>query len=184
MKRPKDSVETLMKSKDSTNALSNHALNLTALKDLSINITNSNIQKSMPLFPTFNLSLVKRVHKKSVIKNNSQMISEIQTQSSTVYSKNLVIWKVLQTLKLMNSDFNTLKTKKIKKINVKIFLKRLISKMDWALKSNSFLSSKRKNQQSQMMEIRIWKEAQELSKNEILISELLPQLNSQVKLIF
>lgn len=91
MKRPKDSVEMPMKSKDSTNALSNHVPNLMALKDLSTNITNSSIQKYMPLFLMCNQSLAKKAHKKKVTKNNSQTILEIQIQNLTVFSKNLVI---------------------------------------------------------------------------------------------
>jgi len=80
----------LMKSKDSTNALSDHVPNPTVQKDLSINITNSNIQKYMLHFLMFKLLLVKEVLNQKVIKNNSLMILEIQTQNLTVFLRNSV----------------------------------------------------------------------------------------------
>jgi len=80
----------LMKSKDSTNALSDHVPNPTVQKDLSINITNSNIQKYMLHFLMFKLLLVKEVLNQKVIKNNSPMILEIQTQNLTVFLRNSV----------------------------------------------------------------------------------------------
>lgn len=147
----------LMKSKDSTNALSDHVPNPTVQKDLSINITNSNIQKYMLHFLMFKLLLVKEVLNQKVIKNNSPMILEIQTQNLTVFLRNSVTWEVLTTLKLMNLDSITLKIKKIKKINAKISHKDLI----WAQKSNFSPSSKRKSHLSLTMEIKNWKEVQE-----------------------
>jgi hypothetical protein len=73
------------KSKDSTNALSSLVPNLMAPKAHSINITNSNILKSMSHFPMYNLSLDKKVKAPLLTKNNSLMTSETQILKLTAF---------------------------------------------------------------------------------------------------